>query len=155
MTPLLASVAGLLVVAGALKLRAREWLGAPEAALGLAAFAYPRPLVCALVAVAYAGFTADSLRRAVARDSEDCGCFGDVEAHAGFGHVALNFGCAVVAAVGVVVAPPSLASLVADSPALGVVLIAGVAASVYGLFLAYTALPTAWSSYQAGSLRET
>jgi hypothetical protein len=31
----------------------------------------------------------------------------------------------------------------------------GVAASVYGLFLVYTALPTAWSSFQPGSVRES
>jgi hypothetical protein len=153
-TPLFAAAAGLLVVAGVLKLRASQPLGVLEIALGGVALALPRPLVAALVAVAYAGFAAESLRLAVA-GAEDCGCFGDVEAPAGYAHVAINLCCAGVAAVAVVVPPASLASLVASSPLVGVVVVLGVAASVYGLFLAYTALPTAWSSFQPGSVRET
>jgi hypothetical protein len=153
-TALFAAAAGLLVVAGSLKLRASQPLGLVEIALGGVALALPRPLVAALVAVAYAGFAASALRLAVA-GAEDCGCFGDVEAPAGFGHVALNFACAAVAAAAVVLSPESLASLVASSPLVGVVVVLGVAASVYGLFLAYTALPAAWSAYQRGSVRET
>jgi hypothetical protein len=157
LTPLLAAASGLLVLAGALKLRAGEAVGILEVALGCVAIAVPRPLVAALVAVAYAGFAAQSLRLAVVSGDapEDCGCFGDVEAPAGLPHVVLNLGCALVAAAAAVLAPPSLASLVADAPLTGAVVLAGVIASVYGLFLAYTAFPTAWSSFQAGSLRET
>ena len=155
MTPLVTTVAGLLVVAGAMKLRAHDLLGLPELGLGLAAIAAPRPLVTALVAVAYAGFAAHSLRLAVAAGEQDCGCFGDAEAPAGFLHVFLNLACAVVALAAVIAPPPAIASLVADAPLAGAVLVAGVAASVYGLFLAYTALPTAWNSFQAGSVPET
>ena len=154
MTPLFAAAAGLLVLAGVLKLRARQVAGFFEIVLGALALAWPRPGVVALVAVAYAGFAAQSWRLAVA-GAEDCGCFGDVEAPAGFAHVAINLGCAAVAAVAVVVAPESLWALVADAPVTGTVVVLGVAASVYGLFLAYTALPTAWRSFQPGSLRET
>jgi hypothetical protein len=155
LTPLVAVAAGLLVLAGVLKLRARERVaGVLEVALGALALAWSRPLVAALVAIAYAGFAAQSWRLAVA-GAEDCGCFGDVEAPAGFVHVAINLCCAAVAAVAAVVAPESLWTLVADAPLTGVVVVLGVAASVYGLFLAYTALPTAWSSFQPGSLRET
>jgi hypothetical protein len=153
-TPLFAAAAGLLVLAGVLKLRASQALGLVEIALGGVALALPRPLVAALVAVAYAGFAAESLRLAVA-GAEDCGCFGDVEAPAGLGHVVLNLACAAVAVVAAVAPPESLAALVASSPLVGVVVVLGVAASVYGLFLAYTVLPTAWSSFEPGSVRET
>jgi hypothetical protein len=153
-TPLFAAAAGLLVLAGVLKLRASQPLGAAEVALGGVALAAPRPLVTALVAIAYAGFAAESWRLAAA-GAEDCGCFGDVEAPAGLSHVAINLCCAAVAAVAVVVPADPLWALVADAPLTGLVVVLGVAASVYGLFLAYTALPTAWSSFQPGSVRET
>jgi hypothetical protein len=151
LTPLLGAVGGLLVIAGALKLRAREWSGAAEVVLGGLAVAWPRPLVAALVAVAFAGFAAHSLRLYVASGGEaDCGCFGDVEAPAGMSHFVLNVACAVVAGAAALVPPPSLASVVADSPAVGVVLVAGVAGAAYAIFLAYTALPGAWNSFQPG-----
>jgi hypothetical protein len=153
-TALFAVAAGLLVLAGVLKLRASQPAGLVEVALGVAALAYPRPLVAALVAVAYLAFAASSLRLAVA-GAEDCGCFGDVDAPAGYGHVVINLCCAAVAVVAVVAPQESLASLVVGSPLVGIVVVLGVAASVYGLFLAYTALPTAWSSFDAGSVRET
>jgi hypothetical protein len=151
LTPLVAAAAGLLVVAGVLKLRAGELLGVLEMGLGAAALVSARPLVTALVAVAYAGFAAHSLRLFVMAGGEaDCGCFGDVEAPAGLGHVVLNLACAVVAAAAVVVAPQSLVLLVVDGGLTGVVVAIGVAASVYGLFLAYTALPSAWNAFQPG-----
>jgi hypothetical protein len=140
-----------LVIAGALKLRAREWVGAGEVVLGALALAWPRPLVAALVAVAYAGFAAHSLRLAVVSGGEeDCGCFGDVEAPAGMSHVVLDLACAAVAAAAVVAPPRPLASLVADAPVAGSVLVLGVAAAAYALFLAYTALPGAWNAFQPG-----
>jgi hypothetical protein len=151
LVPLVAAAAGLLVVAGVLKLRAREASGVLEVGLGVAAVVSSRPLVVALLAVAYAGFAAHSLRLWVVSGGEaDCGCFGDVEAPAGFGHVVLNLACAVVAAVAVFVVPQSLAALVVEGGVTGVVVAIGVAASVYGLFLCYTALPSAWNAFQPG-----
>jgi hypothetical protein len=152
LTPLVATAAGLLVLAGVLKLRAREWAGgAVEVGLGAVALFVARPLVVGLVAVAYAGFAAHSLRlRVVSGGEADCGCFGDVEATAGYAHVVLNVACACACAAAVVAPTRSLAALVVDVPVTGLVVVAGVAASVYGLFLAYTALPGAWNSFQPG-----
>jgi hypothetical protein len=165
-----AAVAGLLAVAGALKLLApaRPQAGAPapgaalgatgtrvagalELALGAVALVAPGRLVAGLVAAAFAAFAAYSLRLVAAGGASDCGCFGVEGGTVGIGHVALDLACAGVAAAAVLEPPRAIASLVADAPLRGVALAAGVAAAVYAIYLAYTTLPHAWRAYDPPS----
>jgi hypothetical protein len=167
-----AAVAGLLAVAGALKLLApgragadelapgaalgpagTRVAGALELALGIGSLVAPGRLAAALVAAAFAAFAAYSLRLVVAGDAEDCGCFGVEEGPIGLGHVALDLACAAVAAAALVEPPRAIAGLVADSPLTGLVVAAGVAAAVYATYLAYTTLPRAWRAYDAAAPR--
>jgi hypothetical protein len=122
------------------------------AVLGAAALVAPGRLVAALVAAAFATFAAYSLRLAAAGDA-DCGCFGAESARLGMGHVLLDLACAGVAAVAAIEPPRALASIVADAPLSGLALLAGVAAAVYAIYLAYTALPRAWGAYERGAGR--
>jgi hypothetical protein len=101
------------------------------------------------VAAAFAAFAAYSLRLVLAGDGADCGCFGVDSPRPGAGHVLLDLACAGVAAAAVVAPPRAVASLVADAPLTGLALVAGVAAAVYAIYLAYTALPRAWGAYDA------
>lgn len=157
-----AAVAALLAVAGALKLLAPAGAGAPalgasgtrvagaiELALGVAALVAPTRLLAALVAAAFAGFAAYSLRLVAAGDGSDCGCFGVESAGVGIGHVLLDLACAGVAAAAVLEPPRAVASLVADAPLTGIALVAGVAAAAYAIHLAYTVLPRAWGAYRS------
>jgi hypothetical protein len=167
-----AAVAGLLAVAGALKLFAparasadgpapgaalggagARVAGALELALGAVALVAPGRLVAALVAAAFAAFAAYSLRLAVAGDAADCGCFGVEEGPVGIGHVVLDLACAAVAAAAVLEPPRAIAGLVADAPLTGVVVAAGVSAAVYATYLAYTTLPRAWRAYEGAARR--
>jgi hypothetical protein len=167
-----AAVAGLLTVAGALKLLAPARTGADapapgaalgpagtrvagalELALGAVALLAPGRLVATLVAAAFAAFAAYSLRLVVAGDAEDCGCFGVEEGPIGIGHVALDLACAAVAAVAVAEPPRAIAGIVADAPLTGIVLAAGVATAVYATYLAYTTLPRAWRAYEGVARR--
>ena len=167
-----AAVAGLLAVAGVLKLLApaRPQAGAPapgaalgatgaraaglvELALGAVALAAPGRLVAALVAAAFAAFAAYSLRLVVAGDPADCGCFGVESTRLGIGHVLLDLACAGVAATAAIEPPRAVTSLIADAPASGLALAAGVLAAVYAIYLAYTVLPRAWGAYQGAGGR--
>jgi hypothetical protein len=173
LAPLFAAVAGLLALAGALKLRAparggdaypapgpalgargARPVGAVELLLGAAALVAPGRLVAAVVAAAFAAFAAYTARLVAAGGgAADCGCFGDDGAGTlGPGHVLLDLACAGIAAAAVVAPPRALASLVADAPLAGAALVAGVLASVYALYLAYTTLPLAWRAYM-GAVR--
>jgi hypothetical protein len=167
-----AAVAGLLAVAGAIKLLApaRQQAGAPaagaplgatgtrvagalELGLGAVALVAPDRLVAALVAAAFAAFAAYSLRLVVAGDASDCGCFGVEGSGVGVGHVLLDLACAGVAAAAALEPPRAIASLVADAPLSGLALAAGVAAAVYAIYLAYTTLPRAWGAYDGAARR--
>jgi hypothetical protein len=155
-----AAVAGLLAVAGALKLlapaagaplglAATRAAGALELALGVAALVHPQRLVTALVAVAFAGFAAYSLRLVTAGAASDCGCFGVESSRPGIGHVLLDLACTAIAAAATVAPPRTVASLVAGAPLTGLVVAAGVAGVVYATYLAYNVLPRAWRAYEA------
>ena len=168
--PLFAAVAGLLALAGALKLRApargadaypapgpalgarsARAVGALELGLGAVALVAPGRAVAALVAAAFACFAAYTARLVVAGGGQaDCGCFGEGDAGTfGPGHVLLDLACTAIAAVAVAAPPRALAALVADAPLAGGALVLGVAAAVYALYLAYTVLPLAWRAYSA------
>jgi hypothetical protein len=165
----LATVAGLLALAGALKLRApargaeaypapgpalgllsARLVGALELGLGVAVLLAPARILTALLAAAFAGFAAHTARLVLAAGGRaDCGCFGEEGGAVAAGHVLLDLACAAVAIAAAVEPPRAIASLVADAPVLGAALVAGVAAAVYALFLAYTVLPDAWRAYMA------
>jgi hypothetical protein len=164
LAPLFAAVGGLLALAGAAKVRAQAHGAAPypapgsalgipgtrvvaalEFALGAAAIAVPGRLVATVVAVAFAAFAAYTVRLIVAAEAQaDCGCFGQ----AGIGHATLDLGCAAIAIAAVFDPPRALSSLVREAPLTGGVLVAGVVAAVYGIYLAYTALPSAWRAFE-------
>jgi hypothetical protein len=169
LAPLFAAVAGLLALAGALKLRApgsgsgaypapgsalgirgARTVGAFEVLLGGFAVAAPGRLVAAALAAAFAAFAAYSLRMIVAADGQDagCGCFGDSGETVRAGHVALDLAAAGIALAATIDPPRALASLLADAPLQGTALAAGVVASVYALYLSYTALPSAWRAFE-------
>ena len=161
-----AAVAGLLAVAGALKLFAparadaqgpgaggTRIAGALELALGIGALVAPGRLAAGLVAAAFAAFAAYSLRLVVAGDASDCGCFGVEEGPVGPGHVVLDLACAAVAVAALVEPPRAIAGLVADAPLTGAVVAVGAAAAVYAAYLAYTTVPRAWRAYEGTARR--
>ena len=172
LAPLFAAVAGLLALAGVLKLRspahgsgdypapgsalgfgAARVVGAMELSLGAVALAYPARLVAGLLAAAFAAFAAYTVRVLASRDAPaDCGCFGESSGSVGPGHLVLDLACAGVALAAAIEPPKAIAAILADAPPVGLALAAGVAAAVYGLYLAYTALPSAWGAY-AGARR--
>jgi len=173
LAPLFGTVGGLLALAGFLKLRSPAGgngsypapgaaLGArgtrvaavAELALGGAALAAPGRAVAAVIAAAFAAFAAYTIRLLAASDGPaDCGCFGESGGTVGPGHVALDLACAAVALAAAIAPPRALTSIVAHAPLTGAVLAGGIAAAVYAVYLAYTALPEAWSAYAGGGQR--
>jgi hypothetical protein len=173
LAPLFGTVAGLLALAGFLKLRSpglgNEAYPAPGAALGVrgtrliaageialggVALAAPGRVVAALIAAAFAAFAAYTIRLLAAADGPaDCGCFGESGGTVGPGHVVLDLACAGIALASAIAPPRALASIVAGAPLTGAVLACGIAAAVYAAYLAYTALPAAWSAYAGGGQR--
>jgi hypothetical protein len=172
LAPLFGTVAGLLALAGVLKLRspahgsgaypapgsalgfgAARVVGAMELLLGAVAVAYPARVVAGILAAAFAAFAAYTVRLLASRDAPaDCGCFGESSGSVGPGHVVLDLACAGVALAAAIEPPRAIASILVDAPAIGPIVAAGVAAAVYGLYLAYTVLPSAWAAY-AGARR--
>jgi len=157
----------LLVVAGALKLwapastrqslalagvrvssSAVRLLGLAEIVLGAVAALRPGALTAGLVALAYGGFLAFTIRlRRVAPDA-DCGCFGGAEAAVGPIHIALNaLACAI--ALGAALAPPPALSWIGHrSPLLAVSIAVGTAGAAYAAYVAFTLVPSAWKAYR-------
>jgi len=173
LAPLFGTVAGLLMLAGLLKLRSpargNDAYPAPGAALGVrgtriaavaeiglgcVALAAPGRVVAATCGAAFAAFAAYTIRLMAASDGPaDCGCFGESGGTVGPGHVVLDLACAAVGLRAAIAPPRTLASIVAETPLTGAVLVCGIAAAVYALYLAYTALPEAWSAYAGGAQR--
>lgn len=108
-------------------------LGAVEVLAGSAAAllggAWAAPLV--VVYLGFAAVTAAQLRMARRTGAAaDCGCFGDLSAPVGVGHVVVNLGLATAAAWATVVSAEGLADAVTDAPAatVAVALLAAVGA---------------------------
>jgi hypothetical protein len=157
---------GVLCVSGAAKLRspraavpALAMLGVPgggwlvraiaaaELSLGVVALAAPGRAVALLVAGAYAGFAVVALRLVALRGA--CGCFGESQAPASPVQAALS---AVIAGAAVAAAlwPPGGLSWVLGRPAPAALTLAlGLGGCIYGLVIAYTQLPSAWSAWEA------
>jgi hypothetical protein len=168
--PAFAVISGLLVVAGAAKLRspraARDavallgigvpssvirGLGGAELAIGVSALVWPSAVTAGLVAVAYAafcGFVA-RLMRAASRPV-DCGCFGDAQTGAGPVHVVLNAVACLVGAAAFLRPPPGITWIATRPPLIGVPLAIGTLTVACAAYLAFTVFPSAWRAYGAG-----
>jgi methylamine utilization protein MauE len=168
--PLLAIAAGLLLAAGAAKLRApaktqealgalglpsRAWLaralGGMEAGVGAAVLVVPGRDATAALASLYLMLTI-VVAAAWLRGERDvpCGCFGGSDASADPGHLGVNLACLGVAAAALVLPPASLTEALTGGPLLAAIaLSAGVACAVYLLLALLSLLPDSWRAYQA------
>lgn len=164
--PLVWTLAALLAIAGVAKLRhpapaanamARAGFGAGRSGArltgllecGVGAWVLLDPGVAALGALALAYATAASgiwaMRKA---DVADCGCFGEsASVKPSRLHLAVNLMAAATCALAALSPPPGLGAAAGRAPLEAVALIAGVAAAILLSYLAFTALPRAWSAY--------
>jgi hypothetical protein len=172
LTPLIWTLAGLLAVAGVAKLRrpapaanamARAGFGAGRSGArltgllecGVGAWVLLDPSVLALGALALAYATLASgiwaMRRA---DVADCGCFGEsASLEPSRLHLAVNLMAAATCALAALSPPPGLLRAIDRAPLEAAALIAGVAAATLLSYLAFTALPRAWSAYGSEGTR--
>jgi hypothetical protein len=169
LSPAFATVAALLVLAGAAKVRrpgpaaeavgtllarpapwlrgAIRVLGAGEIALGLACLLAPGRLVAALLAAVYLVFAVVVL--GLRRVSASCGCFGEDGAPAGALHAVLDLAAAGVAAAAALAGPAALPALLDRPVGEAVVAVLAVAAAVYAGWAAFTLVPRVWSAWGA------
>lgn len=167
LSPAFATVAALLVLAGAAKVRrpgpaadalatllarplaglggAMRVLGAGEIALGLACLLAPGPLLAALMAGVYVVFAGVVLR--LRRLSASCGCFGEDGPPAGALHVGLNLAAAGVAGAAAVAGPAALPALVDRPAGEAAVALLAVAGAVYAGWAAFTLVPRVWNAW--------
>lgn len=172
LTPIFATVAALLVLAGARKLVAPAGaasalgvLGMPapatlaralalaEIAIGAFAIVRPSVLSAALCACAYAIFAAALLRLRRVAPGVDCGCFGSAAAgrrgrSAGRFQIALDLLALAVCLLACATPPEGAEWLIARPPLQAGATVFGVGACVYGAYLCFTALPGAWAAYR-------
>ena len=167
--PPLLTAAGVLALAGISKLRypaaaiaalaaagmrapppAARALGAAELAIGAACLAKPGRATALLVGLAYLAFTLFAARQlSRARGDTPCGCFGDEGAQLGRWHLGLDL--AAVSVAGAAAIAPASWSDVGGGLAPTAVTVVGIAACIYAAYLAFTAVPAAWSA--AGAAR--
>lgn len=144
--PLLAVAAGVVLLAGVLKLRVpgERLTGLAEVALGGAALAAPGRVTAALLALAYAVFAVVAARRAA--EGAGCGCFGAAEDEEPPGplHVGLDLLAAVACGLAVPWPPRSLGWLLGQDPAVAAATLLALGASVWAAYLAFTVLPGLW-----------
>lgn len=156
--PAFLTAAGVLALAGAMKLRTPEAtvgalagagirvpggtvraLGACELALAAACALRPSAataLALGFVYLAFAAFVAAALRRG---DAAPCGCFGDAGAQLTGWHLGLDLAAAAIA-IAAAFAPPGWDAVSGGAPAAAALAI-GVAACVYLVHAAYTTVP--------------
>jgi hypothetical protein len=167
--PLISTLAGVLLLAGAGKLRhpagaasalaaaglpgglvAVRLVAAGEIALGVVSLFVPGRAPVVLLVLVFAAFAAvaERMRR---RGVADCGCFGGSEDGPGLLHVGLSAAAALVAAAAALGHPRGAAPLVAAPPAVAAATVGAVLAAVLAAQLAYTALPRAWSAWSGGA----
>lgn len=164
LTPPLAVAALVLCVGGATKFRcpvtagrALAELGVPapvalvrllavvELAVGACALAWPAAVPRVALAVLYSGFAAASTL--LARRRSSCGCFGDRETPASVAQAALSSCLALVSLGAAIWQAHGAEWLLARSAPTAVTVTLGVGAAAYALMLAYTELPSAWSTW--------
>lgn len=150
--PFLAA-AGLLVLAGALKLAAGggavadRALGLGEVALGFAALVAPGRATGAALGGAYLVFALVAARRA--RSGAGCGCFGAEEEDepAGALHVGLDLGLASVGLAAALAPVPGLSRLAEEGAGAAGIVVLAAGASTWALYLAFTVLPGLWRAW--------
>ena len=166
MAPLLATAAGLLVLAGLSKLRAPlatrqalstiglrvgagpvRALAAAELAIGLWCIVSPGPAAACCLAAAYLAFAAVMALLVRAGADVGCGCFGARSFRASRGHVALDLIAAAIGVGAAVSGPKALLALPVDGAAMPIVLL-GVGCAIYLAYLLFTVAPAMWGSYQ-------
>ncbi|MGI8712157.1 MAG: hypothetical protein ACR2NR_03040 [Solirubrobacteraceae bacterium] len=150
-----------LCVAGATKLRAprtaAEALSVPiglirafsvyELVLGAIVLLTGARAAAALLGLTYVGLAALTLR--LARRCAACGCFGEGDAPASIAQSALSAALALVAFAAAIGGSHGAGWILGRPLGSGVVLVLGIAASVYGTVVAYAELPLAWRAWSA------
>jgi hypothetical protein len=172
LTPVVWTLAALVAIAGVAKLRhpapaanamARAGFGAGRPGVrltgmfecGVGAWVLLDPGVPALaaLALAYAALASGiwGMRKA---DVADCGCFGEsASLEPSRLHLAVNLMAAATCALAALSPPPGLSTAIDRAPLEAVALIAGVVAAILLSYLAFTALPRAWSAYGSEGTR--
>lgn len=161
------AAAGLLVLAGLVKLRRPEptaralsaiglpqhhvlarLLGLAEVAVGVGAIVSPPALApgVALFYAAFAVFVAYALVRGVPLES--CGCLGETDTEPSGAHVAVTALAAISAASAAVWPLPALDAIVSADPLEGALLATAIATAVYLIYLTLVFLPDAFSAYR-------
>jgi hypothetical protein len=115
---------------------------AGELALGAWSLLVPGRLNAAVLACTYAGFA--GLSALLARRHAACGCFGDHDAPATALQSLLSGMLAAVALLAAIWTPHGLGWIGGHDT---VVLAIGIAGCAYGIVVAYTELPRAWSAW--------
>jgi hypothetical protein len=120
---------------------------AAELALGLWAVTDPGPIQAGALAATYVVFA--GLALLLAKRSASCGCFGESEAPASVAQAILSSAFAATS-LAALLSTPHGASWVLGRPAsTAAVLAIGLAGSAKAIVLAYTELPSAWTSWSA------
>lgn len=164
--PFFGVACGLLVLAGAAKLRspsatvgalstvglttpgpAIRALGAAEIAVGTTAAVRPTALTGALVAALYGAFAAFVFAAMHDDRAAPCGCFGASQTEVGPLHAALNVAACTVGIAAAVSPPRGVGWVLGREPLTAASLALGMVAATFGAYLAFTALPSAWRSY--------
>jgi uncharacterized membrane protein YphA (DoxX/SURF4 family) len=120
-------------------------LAVTELAVGIAAVVSPGRLIAAACAFLYAFFTAVGVR--LMRRRAGCGCFGEGDAPTSPVQVMLSGCFALVALASLVFAPHGVGWLLERPVAQWMVTAMALAGAAYGVVVAYTALPEAWTSW--------
>ncbi len=163
--PAFATVAALVVVAGATKVRnplparsalraidapsgpvAVRILGAAEIALGALCLVWPTATAAVLLALAYIVFACFVSLLLRAGGSVPCGCFGASFFEPSRLHVAMDLAAAAVALVAIPSPPPALFAI-SRAPASEALVLASIAAATYLGVLAFTLGPRLWRSW--------
>jgi len=167
--PFFGVACGLLVVAGAAKLRspsgargalgavglnvpspAIRALGAAEIAIGSVAAVRPSALTGAMVAALYGVFAAFVVASIRGDRAAPCGCFGAAETEVGPVHGALNVAACAVGIAAAIAPPHGIGWVLGREPVSAVSLALGMMGATFAAYLAFTALPSAWRAYETG-----
>ena len=140
------SAAGLRVSTGAVRA-----LGAGELALAAACALRPSTATALALAIVYLAFAAFVAARLGGGGAAPCGCFGDANAPVTGWHLALDVAAAAIAAAAAL-APPSWDAVPRNAVA-AAALAFGVAACVYLVYAAYTALPIVAGEWRSARAR--
>jgi hypothetical protein len=165
LAPAFATVAALLVVAGATKVRnplparlalraiaapsgpvAVRVVGAAEIAIGALCLVRPDAIAAGLLTLAYVVFACFVWQLLRAGGSVPCGCFGASLFEPSRLHVAMDLVAAAVALIAIASAPPALFAI-SSAPASEALVLATIAAATYLGVLAFTFVPELWRSW--------